>query len=358
MFEKLGVHPNYIAVFLVGVDCTSLSANFTHLKKKANDPITFLFTGGFIPRKGVDILLEEWKAVFCSAGAQEKFPAAELLLQTSYELGYSKSEISKFEQLIENCGNIEWRRGWMNRDEYLTMLKEGDVYLAPFRSEGFGIPIVESLFLGLSAIASVGGTAADDYMTPLASSNGEHIKKTLYPVSAHEATCSKDPCHGDSLCVFLPCRLGYCSCEKLVHEPTWFEINREDLRMQMAQVYNDIVSYRERVAHLSFESLLSLAGIHAEILDNNAKSFCWSNLGSKYVDAVMSVINSPIRRKVPAFERSVLIQTPLLIVWARLVIKFMIRSAPTILKWAMFPAIALLAAYIIWTRKKKNMKAH
>jgi hypothetical protein len=35
--------------------------------------------------------------------------------------------------------------------------------------ERFRIPIIESLFLGLSTIASVGGKAEDDYMSPLAS---------------------------------------------------------------------------------------------------------------------------------------------------------------------------------------------
>jgi glycosyltransferase involved in cell wall biosynthesis len=357
VFEKSGVRQANTAVVPAGVDCNSLSANFTHLKKKANDPITFLFTGGFIPRKGVDILLEEWKSVFCSVEAEELFPAARLILQTSYELGYSKSEISKFEQLIDDCGNIEWRRGWMNRGEYLAMLREGDVYIAPFRSEGFGIPIVESLFLGMSAIASVGGTAADDYMTQLASSNGEHFKKTLYPVSAHESTCTKDPCRGNSLCVFLPCRFGSCTCEKLVNEPSWFEVNRDDLRKQMVQVYKDIVSYREKVSHLSYENFLTFAGLHTETLDNDAKSFCWSKLGYKYANAIMTVMNSPIRRTIPAFERSALIQTPPMIIWVRLSMKYISRNVAKILLWSLPLAVFVLTAFI-FTGKKKNMKDH
>ena len=357
VFEKSNVSPTNTAVVAAGVDCTSLLANHTRVVKKSSlDPVIFVFTGGFIPRKGVDILLEEWNEVFCSEDARVSFPVAKLILQTSYELGYSKSEIAKFEQLMDRCGNIEWKRGWMGRDEYLTMLKGGDVYIAPFRSEGFGIPIVESLFLGLSAIASVGGTAADDYMTPL-SNLGEHAKHTLYPVSANEATCTKEPCRGNSLCVFLPCRLGSCKCEQLVHQPSWFEVNREDLRNQMMQVYKDTVSHREKLSHPSFESFLSLAGVHAETSDNNAKSFCWSNLVPAYTDAIMTVMKSPIRRTIPVFEHSALIQTPFLIKEARFIVKAIVGNSPSMLPWVLISAIALLAAYVL-ARKKFTLNAH
>jgi fatty acid desaturase len=94
-----------------------------------------------------------------------------------------------------------------------------------------------------------------------------------------------------------------------------------------------------------------------ETLDNDAKSFCWSKLGSKYANAIMTAINSPIRRTIPPFERSTLIQTPLLVIWVRLSMKYISRNVTIILFWSLPPAIFVLTAFVL-TGKKKNMKDH
>jgi glycosyltransferase involved in cell wall biosynthesis len=311
IYQKSGFATSSTAVAPAGVDCNTLlatnkttgSVENSNNEHADSDSVIFLFTGGFIPRKGIDILVEEWHNVFCDANGHKNdllgstgAPNAKLIIQTSYELGFTKHEIIELEKTITNCnGLIEWKRGWMSRDDYLAMMRSADIYVAPFRSEGFGIPLVESLVLGKAVIATVGGTAADDYM---AATTMEHVnEKTLYPVHADGAKCEKDPCRGEKLCVFPPCAYGSCTCEQLVQGPSWFEVNRNDLRKQMALAYTDISTKKRHasvVRDLTADSVAS---------DNNAKAFCWDNLSPTYRNLINNAIKSPLRRTPTRFER-------------------------------------------------------
>ena len=210
------------------------------------------------------------------------------------------------EKIVEECGNVEFsRKKWMDRNDQLEMLRSSDVYIAPFRSEGFGIPIVEAMLLGLSVIASVGGTAADDYMsTKTDFRRSGTVRTSAYPVRANETECYHYPCEGNNLCVFSPCKdhggnQGWkCACERLVKRPTWFEVDRAHLREQMKQVYEDLsLKFGDKDTHDENTPSQPARVSDTLILTNkNTTSFCWSKLGNTYHDSIVSVLKSPRKR--------------------------------------------------------------
>jgi len=223
VFVDSGINSERTGLLPAGIDCDAIHArsNATQPEEGANDIVTFVFSGGLLPRKGIDIILEEWKRVYCKA------TDVRLVLHTTYELGYSPKEISALEDIVKKCKSVVWKRqDWMSAEDHFDMIRGSDIYFAPFRSEGFGLPIVEAMEMGLRVIAPVGGTAADDYMLgPKKRKKIAGKKKAaakLYPVKSSTSRCSHEPCFDKTLCVFQPCKDGKCGCEALVRRPTWF----------------------------------------------------------------------------------------------------------------------------------------
>jgi len=317
IYTRSGYPFDRTALLPAGVDCASLLSdgksareNRSSNASKSNistdlDTVTFIFSGGFLPRKGVDILLEEWHGVFCSfedSFVKEAYikSNAKLIVHTSYELGYSKAEVDKMKEYIDSCdGKIEWKRNvWMERTEYIQMIKRSDIYLAPFRSEGFGLPIVEALALGLKSIVSVGGTAADDYMNADVGQTdhwNREMTQLTYPIQATEDLCKHPPCFGEKLCVFSPCKNMRCACEKLVETPLWFEPSRTDLQKQMKKAYNDVLEEREMNTKNS-------PYMTKTIDDLIVKQFCWEDLRIVYHEKVLNTLSRSTLRKIQTFK--------------------------------------------------------
>jgi len=287
-----------VGLLPAGIDCTALMKSIDHAKKPSSldppddpDVVKFVFSGGFLPRKGVDIILTEWSTVFCDSESEIPFNDVKLVIHTNYEIGYSPSEVSEMENIISSCSNIEWKRNtWMTSSDHIALINNSDIYIAPFRSEGFGLPIVEAMWMGLSVITSVGGTAADDYI--IEGTGGESSR--LYPVKAESAVCDRFPCVESQLCIFPPCLENKgCTCKPLVNEPSWFEVNRIQLRQQMKKAYEDMKKFKHIETSKGMHNFKS-----NQFGKGPAVSFCWSSLQVKYRDQILGVINRPARRKI------------------------------------------------------------
>jgi len=301
IFHASGIEESRTKVVSAGIDCEGLllkskknqsnNNNGNDEKNDASNKIRFLFSGGFIPRKGIDIMLEVWSTEFCTNRN------AQLVLHTSYELGYGDNEMSNMQDIIDRCNNIEWiKNKWLSDEEHVDLINSVDIYLAPFRSEGFGLPIAEALAMGLSIVVSTGGTSVDDFI--IGDLNNAHSSK-IYPVAVVAETCIHEPCEGDKLCVFLPCKKRKfhkehrCTCERLIEPPSWFEPNRHDLQSQMVQALED---NQKKKINKEANDLIKELG-------NSIKSFkvCWSNLKSLYHKEVSSSLESGRKRELQKF---------------------------------------------------------
>ncbi len=296
VYEVSGFDPSRTAVISCGVDCEGLSAEAEKLavskaERRSDFAVRFVMTGGVLPRKGVDVMLEEWSDLFCTSHDASK-PAAELIISTGYEYGFNEDDLSRLEGLVTECenGSIKWNRNtWLSREEYIQLLSDADFYVAPYRSEGFGISIAEAALLKTSVIATASaGTAAYDYLHPISDmvlDNGIHA---VYPVEGNEEVCETYPCRDDSICVFAD---REDPCEKLTSKPTWFEVDRDSLRTQLNTAYEDAIKSFTEGHLLGGQSMDSS-------LSRGLSSVCYADIASEFDKQITQVISGPKRRSI------------------------------------------------------------
>jgi len=218
-----GVPRERVRVVPCVVDCKALPRLRLGSARPAG-PVHFFFTGGLIPRKGVDLLLDAWNS---SARLCLNPAGAQLTLHTSYVNGYDDRALHRMQAITRRCApTVVHRSGWMSVEEHSGMLAAADVYVAPYRSEGFGIPAVEAMVAGIPVITTVsrdpvGHPAAADALAP-------HVTG----IPADEVRCTTFPCSADgrSICVNPPCSQDQatgqwrCQCMPVAGaDVSWFE---------------------------------------------------------------------------------------------------------------------------------------
>lgn len=248
-------------------------------------PFRFLFTGGALPRKGIDILLAAWQEAFCSSISG---PKVELILHTNYGLGFSKRELHFMEQRAKtHCSNVRWQKGWLSRTSHLDLLRSADAYVAPARAEGFGIPVVEAMVLGKPVITTVSAesgrpgallAAADDFFSD----------EIGWPVHANRSACTRYPCdHRNALlCVFGTCvddGWGWtCGCRQLVNPPEWLEPSVRALSAQLRRIVDDGAFARGDKA--------------AKAQERATSRYCWPAVQTLYAERIAALAASRATR--------------------------------------------------------------
>uniref|UniRef100_A0A7S2K9J2 Glycosyl transferase family 1 domain-containing protein n=1 Tax=Leptocylindrus danicus TaxID=163516 RepID=A0A7S2K9J2_9STRA len=280
----------------MGIDCNDglLRQDFYNSSKSSVDA-TFVFSGQLLPQDGVDILVNEWSNVFCRSNATGNDLAARLIVHTTKERGYSNEVIRRMEDIVRKCGNIEWKHGvTLARDEYLSMIESSRVYISAARSDYARVQIIEAMALGLSVITPLGGTALDDYIIR---KDGKPFAN-VYPVEVKKA---RTPCFNSNLGALEQnhCKGETCNCESLKdYFPSWFQINRYQLRAQMQKVYDDI----RQTKSLRKDTLQSR---------HHALKSCWSSLQETYYQQILDAVHSenqksisvPVEHEYRCFQR-------------------------------------------------------
>ncbi len=160
-FINSGLDPDKVQIIPNGVDPRIFSpkGNIPDLPTKKT--FRFLYVGGTIYRKGIDILLDAYVRSFTNSddvclvikdiggGSYYRGQTAEQLIEqirknpTAPEILYSKSTISE-EQLAE-------------------LYRACDVLVSPYRGEGFSMPSLEAMACGTPVMVTAGG-ATDDFV--------------------------------------------------------------------------------------------------------------------------------------------------------------------------------------------------
>lgn len=124
-------------------------------------PGRLLYVGGGIWRKGIDIL-------FSALGGLSKseISSIELVIkETGYDSYYTGQSL--VDQLLESNPAVAARttilRDEMSHRELLELMAAAAALIHPYRAEGFGLPMLEALSVGVPVIATQGG-AADDFL--------------------------------------------------------------------------------------------------------------------------------------------------------------------------------------------------
>jgi len=131
-----GVDESRITVVPLGID-TSLFAPPAPPRRPPQNGIRFLFVGNVTYSKGIDLLLDAYKAAaipgksLCVVGAPGD--AAHLL----------KKDVP----------NLEYR-GFVPHEQLVDIYQEADVFVFPSRLDGFGMVVTEAMATGLPVIVS------------------------------------------------------------------------------------------------------------------------------------------------------------------------------------------------------------
>lgn len=135
--------------------------------KFSNDDFIFLNLGAMTWNKGIDKLLYAFNII------NKKYPHSKLILKDSANL-YGIKATDAVNDLIskgligsEIVNSITVISQNLNFEQLNNLYNVANCYLAPYRAEGFNIPVLESMFCNTPVIISKGGSTDDFANTSL-----------------------------------------------------------------------------------------------------------------------------------------------------------------------------------------------
>lgn len=159
-FEHSGLLPERIRVIPNGVDTALYHPEGPIWPLSQRKKTVFLFVGGLIQRKGVDLLLKAYAQAFTAADD------VALVIkgfgdQGVYSTG-SLGETLAFFREHPDAPCLELiTRSDLSEADLAALYRACDVYVHPYRGEGFGLPILEAMACGLPVVVPETGPAPE-----------------------------------------------------------------------------------------------------------------------------------------------------------------------------------------------------
>ncbi|MBM2814872.1 MAG: hypothetical protein HW421_1634 [Ignavibacteria bacterium] len=153
-FNKVQVIPNGVAPELF-----SPSGSKYHLA--TNKSLKILFVGGTIFRKGIDLLLQAYTTAFNSED-DICLIIKDMGGDSFYKGQTAKSNIESIKRDARSP-EIIYIEEYFNEEEMAELYRACDVFVCPYRGEGFSLPTIEAMACGLPVIVTEGG-ATDDFV--------------------------------------------------------------------------------------------------------------------------------------------------------------------------------------------------
>jgi GT2 family glycosyltransferase/Flp pilus assembly protein TadD len=155
-----GVDPEKVQVVSLGVDPERFRPGLEPLPLATRKRFKFLFVGGTLYRKGIDLLLAAYCRAF-SAADEVCLVIKDMGVNTFYRDQNAGAEIRRLQQDPANP-EILYLSEDLPGAELPRLYASCDCLVHPYRGEGFGLPVAEALACGLPAILTRGG-ACDDF---------------------------------------------------------------------------------------------------------------------------------------------------------------------------------------------------
>ncbi len=160
-FVSSGIDPSKVHVVPNGVDPEIFSPAGEPLRLPTTKRFKFLFVGGTIYRKGVDILLESYSHAFTSKD-DVCLIIKDLGVNTLYK-GQTAQDLIKSFRNEEGTPEILYIEDEFSREQMAGLYRACDVFVSSYRGEGFSLPALEAMSSGLPVIVTRGG-ATDDFV--------------------------------------------------------------------------------------------------------------------------------------------------------------------------------------------------
>lgn len=258
VFVKCGVNPRRIAVVPNGVNIEIFRPDGVTWRPPEARGFTFLFVGGAIERKGVDVLVNAYQQAFT-----QRDDVTLIIKDIGSKTFYQHMTLIPW--IRKQAEKTEGPRVLVLTDELdearLAELYRGsDALVLPYRGEGFGMPLLEAMACGKPVIATREGPASE--FCP---------QDCSYLISAKT----------------VPIPNGIGGLGAFATEPTWFEPDAEELARVMREVY-------ERRGEAAIRG--ARAGEHIR------PRYHWHRITGMYLDRISALMERELTLAAPALQ--------------------------------------------------------
>ncbi len=247
-FKASGIRREKIFVLKHGVEFGKYNVSVPEYSISTQKAFKFLFNGGLLPRKGIDVLLNAYTTAFKATDD------VTLILHCVHGDDFQFEEMRAIQRNAEMPEIIFLQ----NELSHLEMVKlyKADVYVSPYRSEGFGLTMLEAMAMGLQVIVPDSGPATETCPTNV---------PACILIETKPSPCMLTPC--DRMTLFG---------EPTVQQPSWSEPTESSLIRRMQEVFQDWKAGKQ-----------GLRDIRGQIMAH-AKQMSWYDVGSVMINRLLS----------------------------------------------------------------------
>ncbi len=159
VYINSGIPEDNVKVIPNGVDPLKFHPEIKPYRCKTRKRFKFLFVGGTIFRKGIDILLQAYGEAF-SADDDVCLVIKDMGGESFYK-GQTANEFIQKMQSDPNSPEIEYIDAVLPEEKLVGLYTACDVLVHPYRGEGFGLPILEAMACDRPVIVTKGGACLD-----------------------------------------------------------------------------------------------------------------------------------------------------------------------------------------------------
>jgi len=276
VYIESGIPKDRVFVIPNGFNPNKFNRNGEKYALKTKKKFKFLFVGGTIYRKGIDILLKAYTTHF-----KKSDDVCLVIKDMGGNSFYDRQTFTnQINEIIndKNAPDIEYIDEFLSEEELRGLYQTVDILVHPYRGEGFGLPILESMACGTSVIVTNGGAALDFC-------NAENS----FLVDA-EKTFYKEKKVGEL---------------ETVNHPWLYEVSLDELKSKMKYVFENVLEVKEKgkksfeYVHSNFtwENAVKKIGKRIEVLSQKQiLRFSQNDLFTKHIEKAITNIeeNEPM----------------------------------------------------------------
>jgi len=245
-----GIDPDLVQVVPLGVDTDRFNPDAKPLELATDKTFKFLFVGGTIYRKGIDVLLNAYRQAYTAD--DDVCLVLKGVGEDSFYKGQTAGDLIREIQRDPKAPEILYLTEELSDSEIAGLYTACDCLVHPYRGEGFGLPVAEAMACDLPVIVTRGGST-DDFC----------VDETVFFVEAE--------------------RRDIAFNEETAGQTWLFEPQTDSLIEQMNLVLKDPDSASEKA---------KLGGAHVR------ENLTWQQASDRAVERLEVVCAQPIRRDI------------------------------------------------------------